>query len=309
MLKHTPVLLNEMLAQLFPKNGKVYVDATFGAGGYSRAILNSADCKVIALDRDPSVISIAQDFSREYGSRFFFNLSKFSDIKNMLNCEVSGIVFDFGLSSMQIEDGKRGFSFQHDGPLDMRMGNDGDLTAAQVANSFSKDDLRSILRLYGEERLAGRVASAIVASRPLSSTFQLAEVVRAVVPRRGTIDPATKTFQALRIFVNNELQEIHSALNGILSFASGGLNDISVVTVAFHSLEDMVVKNWLKSNSGMVKEKTRGVILPSNQEIANNHRARSARLRSLVVRAIVGQGRAPKEKNTNCNIPEGKIER
>jgi 16S rRNA (cytosine1402-N4)-methyltransferase len=283
---HNPVMLHEMLRYLSPKDGGVYVDATFGAGGYSRAILEAADCRVIAIDRDPSVVPFAEELQKQYGERFCFKLSLFSEIATALSnvCPaaeriIDGVVFDFGLSSMQLEDSERGFSFQSDGPLDMRMGSsvDTSLTAGQVVNTFSKDELRKIIALYGEERLASRVASAIVAKRPFSSTTQLADVIRSVVPRFGTIDPATRTFQGIRIFVNDELKEIATALKSLEAFVfERQLRDIKVITVSFHALEDAVVKGWIKKRS----PDFRWGVMPKeiSQFIRNNGRPKEERL-------------------------------
>jgi 16S rRNA (cytosine1402-N4)-methyltransferase len=280
--EHIPVLLNEVLEQLSPQCGKTYIDATFGGGGYSRGILNAASgCKVVATDRDPDVAHQAEAFKREYGERFSFfqtNFSRIGDVASTLS-QYSGIVFDLGVSSFQLENGTRGFSFQRDGPLDMRMSEMG-ITAAHVVNTFTREDLTSIIRIYGEEHHAHKISYAIVEQRrlrPFSTTFELASVVRSVMPRTGHIDPATKTFQALRIYVNDELREIQSALDSI----SADVNTrkpctVLVIVVSFHSLEDRIVKNW---GHGL----TSRIIVPTKQEQRRNPRSRSARMRAFLL--------------------------
>jgi 16S rRNA (cytosine1402-N4)-methyltransferase len=262
--EHIPVLLNEVIEYLKPQDGHAYVDATFGGGGYSRAILEHvADSRVLAIDRDPAAFARAEAFVNRYGARFSFFLTNFARIAEVLaEHDYSGIVFDFGVSSFQLEDGERGFSFQNDGPLDMRMdGADGAsqiigqaprITASELVNTYAESDLASIIKVYGDEPFARKISNAIVRrrrERPINTTFELAEVVRSVVRHAGAIDPATKTFQALRIFINDELREIQTALDSIVKdVAARQLQQISVITVAFHSLEDRIVKNWWTSS-------------------------------------------------------------
>ncbi|MDR1907827.1 MAG: 16S rRNA (cytosine(1402)-N(4))-methyltransferase RsmH, partial [Holosporales bacterium] len=247
--KHTPVLLDEVIANLAPQAGHTYVDATFGGGGYSKRILDSADCRVVAIDRDPDAAIRAKEFDDNH--RFSFIQTNFGNISSVLcGLNYSGVVFDFGVSSFQLEDGARGFSFMHEGPLDMRMSDSGE-TAADVVNTYSEEDLAQIIRTYGDEPFAAKISRAIVnkrKSQPILSTVELADVVRSVVRRVKMIDPATKTFQALRVFVNDELREIQLALDAIADDVfTRQLERVCVITVAFHSLEDRIVKNWWKS--------------------------------------------------------------
>ncbi|MDR0631378.1 MAG: 16S rRNA (cytosine(1402)-N(4))-methyltransferase RsmH [Holosporales bacterium] len=312
-IEHVPVLLNEVLEYLDPKDGHAYVDATFGGGGYSRAILErAAGSRVVAIDRDPAAAERAKDFVHRYGPRFAFYLTNFGNISEILeSCDYSGIVFDFGVSSFQLEDGARGFSFQNDGPLDMRMGAVGEtiapsanahpanITAADVVNSYSVQDLTRIIKTYGDEPHAKKISDAIVRRRrdhPILTTLELANIVRSVVRHSGAIDPATKTFQALRIFVNDELREIQCALDSIASdVVARQLRQISVITVSFHSLEDRIVKNWWTSHNRShacdrgntsprafsITQLHSRVITPSTDELRANPRCRSARMRAF----------------------------
>lgn len=311
-MTHIPVLLNEMLAALSPQEGAVYVDATFGSGGYSQAILNGADCHVVALDRDPAAIARGNIMEKEFPGRFQILQGTFSQLKNLLSdigiAQVDGFVFDLGVSSPQIDAPERGFSFRFDGPLDMRMSQEG-VSAADVVNTYSEQDLADIIFRYGEEKKSRAIARKIVAARqqePLLTTQQLANVVKSVV--RGTKDgqhPATLTFQALRIFVNNELSEVDQGLKTAEEFLSPGGR---LVVVTFHSLEDRLVKQFLKSRqeeasrkhsysrhlpapkemasfaptfSQAMKIPAKGVT-PTEAELRLNFRARSARLRAAI---------------------------
>jgi 16S rRNA (cytosine1402-N4)-methyltransferase len=293
---HVPVLLQEVLQFLAPVDGGVYVDATFGGGGYTKAILDSANCSVIALDRDLQACERANEFLREYSGRFKFTTSNFSEIDFVIgNSSFDGIVFDFGVSSFQLEDAIRGFSFQIDGPLDMRMGNS-EITAYDVVNFYAEEDIARIIKFYGEERFARRISHAIIKNRPLNTTIELANVVRSIVPKLSLIDPATKTFQALRIFVNDELREIDTALNKIVQLVKdNGIQAANIVTVAFHSLEDRIVKNWIRNNKQadtkvnekyiFLEQNVNGVVVPKKEELLKNPRSRSARLRSVVLKS------------------------
>lgn len=294
-MAHVPVLGREAVAFLSPHDGGVYVDATFGGGGYSRAILEAAACQVVAIDCDPEAAERAKPLEEAFLGRFSFKLGNFQGISRLLEgIRVDGVVFDLGVSSFQLDDAARGFSFQHNGPLDMRMSKEG-LSAEEVVNTFSAEQLTQIIRLYGEERYASRVAFAIIKKRGkkhITTTEVLAEVVRSVVPRQGKIDAATRTFQALRIFVNDELRHLQEALDGVENMVrSGPSESIRVVTVAFHSLEDRLVKNWIRGINSTPEgrshlvwhDETTRVILPSEEEIQANPRSRSARLRSVVV--------------------------
>ena len=306
--QHIPVMLNEMLEAMQPADGEIYVDGTFGAGGYSNALLEAARCTVYAIDRDPSVASFAQTLTQKFPGRFFWLLGSFGDMCELLAAQgvtsVSGVVLDIGVSSMQINSAERGFSFKNDGPLDMRMSTSGQ-SAADIINDASEEELADILYYYGEERKSRQIARAIVAARldkPITRTQELAEIVRRVV-RGGDIDPATRSFQALRIKVNDELGELERALSATESLiAPGG----RLVVVTFHSLEDRIVKQFLQSRSGETRGGSRHLppsgetlraaagrlplfllrqkkpVLPGTAEIQTNPRARSAKLRAAV---------------------------
>ncbi|WP_448202559.1 16S rRNA (cytosine(1402)-N(4))-methyltransferase RsmH [Azospirillum sp. sgz302134] len=301
---HIPVLLAEVVDALSPRDGGVYVDGTFGAGGYSRAILESADCRVWGIDRDPEAIERGRKLSAAYPGRLEIVEGRFGDMESLLAARgvesVDGVALDVGVSSPQIDEPERGFSFRFDGPLDMRMGRDGP-TAADVVNTADEGELADIIFHYGEERMARRVARAIVAARktaPIERTRQLAEIVRSVVPKgKGdAIDPATRTFQALRIHVNDELGELRRGLAAAESLLKPGGR---LAVVSFHSLEDREVKTFLKERSSPPPSPSRHTpsiavdarapsfrllsrkpIVPTETESRHNPRARSARLRA-----------------------------
>lgn len=303
---HIPVMLDEVLGQLGPRDGAIYIDATFGAGGYTSAILDAAACTVWAIDRDPDAVSAGQSLASAYGGRLTVLAGRFGEMDSLLEAHgierADGVVLDLGTSSMQIDTPGRGFSFRLDGPLDMRMEQDG-AQAADIVNTASEYELATIIRQYGEERHARRIARAIVrvrAETPIETTGALAAIVRAAVPRgrpdRDRIDPATRTFQALRIATNDELDEIDRGLAAAEALlAPGGV----LVVVSFHSLEDKRVKNFLKTRSGGAPRPsrylpsgdasaaaptfdilTRRPLRPGEMEIARNPRSRSARLRA-----------------------------
>ncbi len=297
-MSHYPVMLPEVLAALSPRDGAVYVDGTFGAGGYTRAILEAADCKVVAIDRDADAAKRAESFEKEYGERFEFKRGCFGDVAALLGDQkIDGFVLDIGVSSFQIDEAARGFSFRYDGPLDMRMDTENGQSAADLVNSMPEEELANIIYKYGEERKSRRVAHKIVEMRknqPFETTLQLADAVRACVPAsRDGIDPATRTFQALRIAVNDELGELERALEASVQvLKSGG----RLVVVSFHSLEDGMVKRFLREKSGGAAKgsrympaqdeevsvfalENRKAVKPSENEIAENPRSRSARLR------------------------------
>jgi len=296
---HIPVLLSEVLEALSPKDGGVYVDGTFGAGGYSVAILEAANCKVIGIDRDPSAIALAADLQKKYGERLVLINARFSQMAEVVSGKVDGVALDLGVSSMQIDNAERGFSFQKDGNLDMRMSGEG-ITAANVVNTFSETELADIIYEYGQERFSRKVAAAIVARRkemPFTSTLDLAKVVAAVVPRaKDGIHPATRTFQALRIYVNNELDELQ---RGLVAGAALLKPFGRLAVVSFHSLEDGIVKAFMQGKAGKTPAASRYVptkneqltpdfrllnkkpLLPSDEEIRLNPRSRSAKLRVL----------------------------
>jgi 16S rRNA (cytosine1402-N4)-methyltransferase len=307
-MSHIPVMLNEVLAHLKPVDDEVYVDGTFGAGGYTQAFLDSADCTVIAIDRDPSAQERAKILKAKYGERLVFIHGCFGDVEDLLKKagveKVDGFVLDLGVSSMQIDQAERGFSFRFDGPLDMRMDTSKGRTAADIVNSMAEKELADLIYKYGEERLSRRVAKAIVERRrekKFEMTADLADVVRSVVPRSGDdIDPATRTFQALRIAVNDELGELERALGAAEKILNPGGR---VIIVSFHSLEDSMVKEYLREKSGnapgvsrhslVQPEKTTPVfdikskksVQPSEEEARGNPRARSAKLRAGTRRA------------------------
>lgn len=299
---HRPVMLTEVLAVLSPRDGGIYVDGTFGAGGYSRAILEAADCVVWAIDRDPDAIRRGEDLAAAYPGRLRLVHGRFGEMAALLRDHavtlVDGIALDLGVSSPQLDEAERGFSFRADGPLDMRMGADGP-TAADAVNGLDETTLANIIYQLGEERRSRRVAHAIVEARraaPISGTLALAGIVRKAVPKsRDGIDPATRTFQALRIYVNDELGELDRALIAAETLlAPGG----RLAVVAFHSLEDRRVKAFLRARAGASPRTSRhlpaaqeegraptfslvgkAVAKPSKAEVGTNPRARSARLR------------------------------
>ena len=251
---HIPVMLNEVVEALQPRDGGYYVDGTFGAGGYSSAILDEANCHVHAFDQDPAAIQDGQALVERYHPRLVLHHAPFGQMDQVLSAAgieaVDGIALDIGVSSMQLDTPERGFSFQSDGPLDMRMSQSGQ-SAADFVNTASQKALAGVLRTFGEERQAGRIAKAIVntrADQPLTRTGDLARLVEQVLGsgKRHKIHPATRTFQAIRIYINNELGELVKALRAAerLLKPAGRL-----VVVAFHSLEDRIVKRFLATHS------------------------------------------------------------
>lgn len=301
---HTPVLLAEVLHFLDPSPGEIYVDATFGGGGYTRAILEAAPCRVVAIDRDSDAVPRAIPFKEKWGERFDFLHGTFSGLPALLSTlaltQVNGIVFDLGVSSFQLDQEERGFSFSKAGPLDMRMSGEEGESAFELLKRASAEELADILYYYGEERKARPIARALVAYRekqPLETTTQLAALVEKIIPRRPgnphkpSIHPATRTFQALRIFVNNELKEIHDALESCRSLlAPQG----RLVVVSFHSLEDRIIKQFLKTSplsSDFWEILTPKPVTPSLQETSNNPRARSAKLRAARKKNLPTEGK------------------
>jgi 16S rRNA (cytosine1402-N4)-methyltransferase len=301
--RHTPVLLSSVLRSLQPRDGGCYIDCTFGAGGYSRAILDSADCRVLALDRDPAAIRDGEAMARAYGSRIVLELSPFGDLADAAEeagfTPSDGVVFDIGVSSMQLDDAERGFSFMREGPLDMRMSGAG-VSAAEVVNSFEEAEIAEILFVLGEERRSRAIARAIVRrrqDRPFTTTLDLAELIASVIPRRhdDPRHPATRSFQALRIFVNDELIELARGLTAAEAILSEGGR---LIVVTFHSLEDRIVKTFFAERAGRKGKPsrhlpaanstrepsftlvTRKPIEPDEAETDANPRARSAKLRA-----------------------------
>jgi 16S rRNA (cytosine1402-N4)-methyltransferase len=296
-MPHIPVLINEMLDNLKPKDNEHYIDLTFGAGGYSKAILEKANCKVTAFDRDPNIVGLVEEIKEKYKERFNFINSEFSKLKEFINDNsVDGIVADFGVSSMQIDQTERGFSFLKTAKLDMRMSSKG-ISAYDVINDFSESDLANIIFTYGGERDSRKIARNILIERTKSTiqdTTKLAEIIRKSKKfKYSKIDPATKTFQAIRIFVNDELKEIESLLTQISKITKIGGR---LIFVSFHELEDRLIKNYLRSNEikrlstskykeefsdyGIYKLLNKKVIQPSSEEIKNNPRSRSGALRA-----------------------------
>ncbi|MBJ58019.1 MAG: hypothetical protein CMP24_07265 [Rickettsiales bacterium] len=304
-LLHRPVLINETIECLNVRDKLTYVDATFGCGGYTKKILEKANCKVISLDRDPDVKSLADDIKKTYKNRFDFILAEFSNIKialekKGLNIISGGLVADLGLSSMQINNCARGFSFMQNGPLDMRMSKKGP-TAEEILNSFEENELSKIFWQYGEEKNSRKLASVIVKERklkPLCTTFELVEIVTKVVRKKKKlkIHPATKVFQALRIYLNKELYELEKLITNVEKLLIPGAR---LAIVSFHSLEDRIVKVLFNKLSGNIananrhlpldvnkdkfyfKKISRKAIKPKKLEIIENKKARSAKLRVL----------------------------
>lgn len=301
---HVPVMLPAVLRYLAPAAGEALLDGTFGGGGYASAILDTAHCTLWAIDRDPAAIARGAALAARYPGRLHLLQGRFGDMLGLLADQgvgkLDGVVLDLGVSSFQIDDPARGFSFRSDGPLDMRMAASGP-TAADLVNNLAEAELADTLYQFGEERLSRRIAHAVVAARaeaPIETTLQLAAIIRKVVPPdRSGIDPATRSFQALRIRVNDELGEIERALQQAASLlAPGG----RLVVVSFHSLEDRLVKRFMLEAAGRTPAPSRhdprsltnrappgfqlltnGAERPDPDEARANPRARSARLRAL----------------------------
>jgi len=297
LVRHIPVLINPVLDCLDVRDGSLIIDGTFGAGGYTRAILAKANCRVIAIDRDPSAITRGWDLVEAAQGRLTLVEDTFSALENAAGGEhADGVVLDLGVSSMQLDEPERGFSFRHEGPLDMRMSGEGP-SAADVVARASERDLANVIYLLGEERHSRAVARAIVKARetqPIATTRVLAEIVSRVVRGKpGEIHPATRTFQALRLFVNDELGELVRALAAAERVLKPGGR---LVVVSFHSLEDRIVKTFLAERSGAragsrhlpmsegapatFRVLTKRPITASEQEVTGNPRSRSAKLRA-----------------------------
>jgi 16S rRNA (cytosine1402-N4)-methyltransferase len=287
---HAPVLLSETLERLVADRGGLYLDATLGLGGHSEAILKkiSAQGKVLGLDADPEALAEAGHRLAAYSGRFHAVRSNFRSLGPVLEAEgffpLSGALFDLGVSSLQLDKPSRGFSFMREGPLDMRLGPDAALTAEQIVNRWPAEQIAMLLKEFGEEPEAERIARAIVERRakgPLATTTELAAVVESVVPRTGH-HPATRTFQALRIAVNQELEALTRGLEAVAPYLKSG-GRLCVIT--FHSLEDRIVKNVFASFVAqgsfayLGRGDARAAIAPSDEEIGRNPRARSAKLR------------------------------
>jgi 16S rRNA (cytosine1402-N4)-methyltransferase len=294
---HKSVLLKEALYYFNPQENGIYIDATFGAGGYTKAILESTECKVIAFDRDQTIIPTAEKLKKEFGQRFQFVHDKFSNISQYIS-KVDGIVADFGISSMHVDEASRGFSFNKEAKLNMQMGKC-DTSAFEIINTFSEAQLAEMIDKYSNEHLAKKIAGMIFHARKkqeIQTTTELAQIIYEAYnkPKHYKIHPATKTFQAIRIFVNKELEEIETLLNSSIDLLKPNGR---IVCVSFHELEDRLVKNFLAEHSPR-KEKvnkysteevmqqnkpfeiiTKKPVEPSAEEVRLNPRARSAKLR------------------------------
>ena len=300
---HIPVLLNEVIEALSPQDGEIFVDGTFGAGGYTRALLEAADCAVIAIDRDPDAIEAGRNLQAQFGDRLKLSHGCYGDMKELAQAhgfhKVDGVTLDLGVSSMQLDQSERGFSFNNDGPLDMRMGQVGP-SATDIINSIDEKLLARIIALYGEERKAREIARAIGRVRgdmEISRTLELADIVSQTIGQPAglqKIHPATRTFQALRIYVNDELGELVRGLAAAEHMLGDG-GRLAVVT--FHSLEDRIAKKFLAHRTGRAgrpsrhmpempppapsfTELTRKGTKATEDEISHNPRSRSARLRA-----------------------------
>lgn len=304
MSGHIPVMLREVLAQLAPRQDGVYLDGTFGGGGYATAILDTARCTLWGIDRDPDAIARGAAVAERFPGRLHLIQGQFGEMMALLSKAgvflLDGIVLDLGISSFQIDEPERGFSFRGDGPLDMRMSKQG-TSAADLVNTLPERDLADVLYELGEERASRRIAKAIVTARteaPIETTGRLASIIRSVMPKDGSgMDPATRSFQALRIEVNDELGEIERALAAAAELlAPGG----RLVVVSFHSLEDRIVKRFMNEIAGrapgLSRHDPRGLtdrpaalfrmlttkaLRPRTDETNINPRARSARLRAI----------------------------
>jgi len=303
---HKPVLLNELI-NLFPnKKNTIFIDGTFGDGGHTKALLEkNKTCKVYAIDRDPDVLENVEFFLKKYNKRFKFILGKISDLEKIfieenLKNKVDGIFFDLGVSTRQLKDRARGFSFQNDGPLDMRMGQSGQ-TAEEFLNSQTEKKISDVIYKYGEERTSRKIAKAIInykKKKRIKTTLELVEIIKSVKKpsKKKIINPATKTFQAIRIYINNEIEELK---NGLIQAMNILKKNGRLAVISFHSLEDRIVKNFFNKHSGKIYNKSRylpqsepnnnisknlkiiskKVIKPMKEEIELNYYSRSAKLR------------------------------
>jgi len=296
---HLPVLYQEIIHALQPHNLGRYVDGTIGAGGHARGILEACapDGELLGLDLDPQALTLARETLAPFGQRTHLAQASYISLPHQLAQlgwdAVDGILLDLGLSSMQLDTPERGFSFQHDAPLDMRFSPANPVSAASLVNGLDEDELADLLYRYGEEANGRRIARAIVRARPLQTTRQLAAVIEAVSSRKGRVHPATLTFQALRIAVNEELASVADVLPKAVAALRSGAR---LAVISFHSLEDRIVKEFFREQSrdlinppytpiyaeerkAILKEISRKPIIPSEEEINENPRARSAKLR------------------------------
>ena len=299
-MTHTTVLLHETVNSLPLETGKIFVDCTLGGGGHSLEILKSSEARLIAIDKDEYAIDYSKERLKEYSDRITFVRSDFREIRKVLEDlgveKVDGLIADLGVSSFQLDDESRGFSYMKDSPIDMRMDRDDPFSAEQIVNGYTKDELIRILYEYGEEKYAPRIAEAIIRNRPIETTGQLSEIVKSALPaaeRRKNHHPAKKTFQAIRIETNGELETLKSAVEDFIDV----LNDGGIAAIiTFHSLEDRIVKEAFRKAENpctcppsfpvcVCGKKSRGrvmtkkPIVPSEEEVEDNPRARSAKLR------------------------------
>ncbi len=299
-MTHTTVLLHETVNSLPLETGKIFVDCTLGGGGHSLEILKSSEARLIAIDKDEYAIDYSKERLKEYSDRITFVRSDFREIRKVLEDlgieKVDGLIADLGVSSFQLDDESRGFSYMKDSPIDMRMDRDDPFSAEQIVNGYPKDELIRILYEYGEEKYAPRIAEAIIRNRPIETTGQLSEIVKSALPaaeRRKNHHPAKKTFQAIRIETNGELEALKSAVEDFIDV----LNDGGIAAIiTFHSLEDRIVKEAFRKADNpctcppsfpvcVCGKKSRGrvmtkkPIVPSEEEVEDNPRARSAKLR------------------------------
>jgi len=291
-LSHFPVMVNEVVSFLEPKKEKIYLDCTFGQGGYSKKILESAECKVCAIDRDSGSNKYAKILSQEFDARFIFSNTKFSDLHFFLHKKniktIDGMVLDLGVSNTQLNDPRRGFSFNYNGPLDMRMDNiNTKLTAEIIINEYDEKELSDIFFYYGDEKNSRKIANSIVQFRrkkKIDSTKMLSDIIQKINKYKFK-HPATRVFQALRIVINEELNELEEALKISLEILT---KNARIVIVAFHSLEDMIIKNFFKKNGyknlnddkkNFFRIITKKPLTPSPEEIRINPRSKSAKLR------------------------------
>lgn len=286
-IQHIPVLLSEVIYHLQPEPKKLFVDGTVGQGGHAEAIASAIlpGGRLLAIDRDAINLGIAKKRLVRFGKAIVYVHDSFANVKNIASkhrfIPVQGIILDLGFSSMHIEDASRGFSFLKVGPLDMRYDSKSGITAAEIVNEWDGENLARIFRVYGEETKAQEIARVIVKSRrkkSIATTTELAELIATVVYRHGKTHPATKTFQALRIAVNDELGELERALPQCADILGIG-GRLAIIT--FHSLEDRIVKQFFKNHPN-IKVVTKKPILPTREEIKNNPRARSAKLRVAI---------------------------
>ncbi len=300
-LSHYPVMLSEVIHISSPNNGGIFVDCTFGGGSFSKALLEFEKTKVIGIDRDPAVISIANQLKKKYRSRFEFNKLKFSQLDNILSSEVDAFVFDLGLSSIQLNDLKRGFSFKSRDSLDMNMGL-ADKSAQEVVNTLSEEKLKLILKIFGDEREASKIAKNIVKARIEKKITKVDELVRIIEKSKKKnfstkINPSTKTFQALRIFVNKEISELITGITCATKLLKPGGK---LIVISFHSIEDKIIKYFFSNyspnrskpsrylpetyntNSLLFENYNRKIITPTEKEIRVNKPSRSAKLRFAI---------------------------